>query len=47
MNYFKKLPGYDTLRLVLAKRVILVEGPSDELVVQRAYRDAHDGSSHP
>jgi predicted ATPase len=40
-EYFKKLPGYDTLRLVLAKKVILVEGPSDELVVQRAYRDAH------
>jgi putative ATP-dependent endonuclease of OLD family len=33
--------GYDTLRVVLAKRVILVEGPSDELIVQRAYRDAH------
>lgn len=41
VEYFKKLPGYDTLRLVLAKRVILVEGPSDELVVQRAYRDIH------
>jgi putative ATP-dependent endonuclease of the OLD family len=41
VDYFKKLPGYDTLRLVLAKRVILVEGPSDELVVQRAYRDTH------
>jgi putative ATP-dependent endonuclease of OLD family len=41
VEYFKKLPGYDTLRLVLAKKVILVEGPSDELVVQRAYRDAH------
>jgi putative ATP-dependent endonuclease of the OLD family len=43
VDYFKKLPGFDTLRLVLAKRVILVEGPSDELVVQRAHRDAHDG----
>jgi putative ATP-dependent endonuclease of the OLD family len=41
VNYFKKLPGYDTLRVVLAKRVILVEGPSDELVVQRAYHDVH------
>jgi putative ATP-dependent endonuclease of the OLD family len=41
VNYFKKLPGYDTLRLVLAKRVILVEGPSDELVVQRAYLDVY------
>lgn len=30
-----------TLRLVLAERVTLVEGPSDELVVQRAYLDAH------
>jgi hypothetical protein len=43
VDYFRKLPGYDTLRLVLAKRVILVEGPSDELVIQRAYRDAHGG----
>lgn len=42
-GYFRKLSGYDTLRLVLAKRAILVEGPSDELVIQRAYRDAHNG----
>jgi len=42
LDHFKKLPGYDTLRAALAKRVILVEGPSDELVVQRAYLDAHD-----
>lgn len=40
-DYFKKLSGYDTLRLVLAKAVILVEGPSDELIVQRAYLDKH------
>lgn len=39
VKYFKKLAGYDTLRLVLARGAILVEGPSDELVVQRAYRD--------
>ncbi|ROT86190.1 ATP-dependent nuclease [Bifidobacterium mongoliense] len=38
-DYFKKLPGYDTLRVVLAKKVALVEGPSDELVFQRAYFD--------
>lgn len=38
-DYFMKLPGYDTLRLVLSKRSILVEGPSDELIVQRAYKD--------
>jgi len=38
-KYFKILPGYDTLRVLLAKRVILVEGPSDELIIQRAYFD--------
>lgn len=40
-NYFMKLPGYDTLRLILSKRSILVEGPSDELIMQRAYKDKH------
>lgn len=40
-DYFMKLPGHDTLRLILARRTILVEGPSDELIVQRAYRDRH------
>lgn len=42
LNFFKRLPGYDTLRLVLAKSAILVEGPSDELVVQLAYRKTHE-----
>jgi putative ATP-dependent endonuclease of the OLD family len=42
-NFFKKLAGYDTLRLVLASKAILVEGDSDELIVQRAYMDAHNG----
>jgi predicted ATP-dependent endonuclease of OLD family len=42
-DFFKKLAGYDTLRLALAKKVILVEGDSDELVVQRAYMDANGG----
>lgn len=36
-NYFRKLSGYDTLRLILAKKAILVEGPSDELIIQKAY----------
>lgn len=40
-DYFMKLPGYDTLRLILSKRSILVEGPSDELIVQRAYKNRH------
>lgn len=38
-EYFEKLPGYDTLRMLLCKKAILVEGPSDELIVQRAYKD--------
>ena len=38
-DYFEKLPGYDTLRMILAKSSILVEGPSDELIIQRAYLD--------
>lgn len=42
-DFFKKLAGYDTLRLALARRAILVEGDSDELVVQRAYMDANSG----
>ncbi len=36
-----RLPGHDTLRLILAKRSILVEGPSDELIVQAAYKKLH------
>lgn len=39
--YFMKLPGYDTLRLILSEQSILVEGPSDELIVQKAYKDKH------
>jgi len=42
-EFFKKLPGYDTLRLVLSKSAILVEGASDELVVQKAYAISHNG----
>lgn len=37
-DYFLRLPGYDTLRLILSRRAILVEGPSDELIVQRAFQ---------
>jgi putative ATP-dependent endonuclease of OLD family len=41
ISYFKKLPGYDTLRLVLADKVILVEGPTEELLIQRAFLDEY------
>ena len=37
-DFFKKISGYDTLRLILCKKAILVEGDSDELVVQKAYK---------
>ena len=42
-SFFKRIAGYDTLRLLLSNKVILVEGDSDELIVQRAYMDTHDG----
>ena len=37
----KRLPGYDTLRVALSNRVILVEGPSDELVLKKIYYRKH------
>ena len=37
------MSGYDTLRLILCKRAILVEGDSDELIVQKAYMVSHNG----
>ena len=40
--FFNRISGYDTLRLILAKKIILVEGDSDELIVQRAYLDKHN-----
>ena len=36
-SFFEKISGYDTLRLILCKKAILVEGDSDELVLQKAY----------
>ena len=45
-DYFLKLPGYDTLRLILADRAILVEGPSDELIVQKAFYMKHGVMPH-
>lgn len=43
-NFFIKLSGYNTLRLLLAKYIILVEGPADELIIQRAYFDKNGKS---
>lgn len=41
-NFFKKAAGYDTLRLILSKKSVLVEGASDELIFQSAYRDKNN-----
>ncbi|TXJ41559.1 ATP-dependent nuclease [Brachyspira aalborgi] len=41
-NFFEKASGYDTLRLVLSKKTVLVEGDSDELIFQRAYKDIYE-----
>ena len=40
-KYFVKLPGYDTLRFALSEKVVLVEGPTDDLIIQRAYKDKY------
>lgn len=37
----KRLPGYDTLRVVLAQKLVLVEGPSDELLLKKIYINKH------
>jgi putative ATP-dependent endonuclease of OLD family len=42
-TFFEKISGYDTLRLILCEKAILVEGASDELVVQKAYQSLHNG----
>lgn len=42
-KFFEKISGYDTLRLILCKKAILVEGDSDELVLQKAYLVENEG----
>lgn len=42
-HFFKKIAGYFTLRMILCKKAILVEGDSDELIVQKAYMKMHNG----
>ncbi|MCO5215504.1 MAG: AAA family ATPase [Thermomicrobiales bacterium] len=37
ISYFRKQPGYDTLRLAIATKVVVVEGPSDEMIFNLAY----------
>lgn len=42
VDYFKRLSGFDTLRLVVADKLVLVEGPSDEIIFERAFRDQYN-----
>lgn len=35
--YFRKQSGVDTLRIVLGRKIVLVEGPSDEMIFNWAY----------
>ena len=41
VRYFKRLSGFDTLRIVLAAKLVLAEGPSDEMLFERAFIDKH------
>lgn len=38
LKYFQKQSGYDTLRLAIASKVVVVEGPSDEMIFNLAYK---------
>lgn len=40
-EYFQKLPGYNTLRVVLSKKALLVEGPSEELLISKYFLDEY------
>lgn len=42
VKYFEKVDGFDTLRFILARKAFLVEGDSDNLIVQRAYFDKYN-----
>lgn len=49
VRYFQKQSGYDTLRICLATKLVLVEGPTDEMIFNWAYEKEygveplHDG----
>lgn len=43
-SFFQKVSGFDTLRIVVSPKSILVEGPSDDLIVQKTYYQEHQRS---
>lgn len=40
MRYFQKFASHDSLRMVLADKIVLVEGPSDVVLFERFYKDS-------
>ena len=40
-KFFKTIAGYDTLRMILCRQAVLCEGDSDELVIQKYYRQVN------
>lgn len=44
VKFFKKISGIDTLRFVLARKSVIVEGPSDEMVFNWAYQNKYECS---
>lgn len=42
ISYFKRLPGFDTMRLILADKILVVEGPSDEIIFNKFFKDRYD-----
>ena len=43
-SFFQKVSGFDTLRIVVSPKSILVEGPSDDLIVQKTYYQEYQRS---
>lgn len=41
VEYFKKLSGFNTLRILLSKKAVIVEGPSDEIVFNKFFKDTY------
>jgi len=40
-NYFKKLNSYDTMKMFISNKIILCEGPADELILTKVYLLKH------
>lgn len=44
VSFFRRLSGFNTLRVVLARKVVAVEGPSDEMIFKWAYQAKYSHS---